>query len=247
MEDVRRGGPSPIWWGWARVPEPTGTTTSQGILGHLTAHELLTTTRAVRKRLDLEREVDPALLEGCVDDALQAPQGSNLMRTEFVIVRDPDRIARIGRIYREEFDGFYRQSEAGLFQRVDSDPAHAVQSRRTRDSAEHLAMVMDRVPAIVIPCLTPRLTDGDVLTAKHRLATVYPTVWNFMLAARLRGLGTCWTGMTLGREGEIADIVGIDASAVEQVCMIPVAHYTGRTFKPAWRPPAGEFIHWDQW
>jgi len=211
------------------------------------AHELITTTRAVRRRLDLDRPVAPELIEACVADALQAPQGSNLMRTEFVVVRDPDRIARIGRIYREEFDRFYRTSETGLFARVDADPRHAAQSRRTRDSAEHLAEVMDSVPAIVLPCLTPRLAEGDVLAAKHRLATVYPTVWNFMLAARLRGLGTCWTGMTLEREAEVAEIVGMDAGAVEQVCMIPVAHHTGSRFRAAWRPPAAGFIHWDTW
>ena len=185
-----------------------------GVRGEIGAHELLTTTRAVRLRLDLEREVDPALL---------------------------------GRIYREEFDRFYRHSDAGLYKRVDADPRHAAQSRRTRDSAEHLAAVMSRVPVIVIPCLTPRLADGDVLAAKHRLGTVYPTVWSFMLAARLRGLGTCWTGMTLGREAEIAEIVGIDPAEVEQVCMIPLAHHTGTTFRPAWRPPAEDFIHWDRW
>lgn len=213
----------------------------------ISAHELITTTRAVRLRLDLERPVAPEILEACVADALQAPQGSNLMRTEFMVVRDPEKIARLGTIYREEFDGFYRASEVGLFKRVDSDDKHAAQSRRTRDSAERLAEVMDRVPAIVIPCLTPRLADGDLLAAKHRLATVYPTVWNFMLSARMRGLGTCWTGMTLGREADVAEIVGIDPEAVEQVCMIPVAYYTGETFRPAWRPPAADFIHWDTW
>lgn len=217
------------------------------VLPGISAHELITTTRAVRLRMNLDRPVAPEVLEACVADALQAPQGSNLMRTEFVVVRDPARIARLGAIYREEFDGFYRASEVGLFQRVDADDRHAAQSRRTRDSAEHLAEVMDRVPAIVIPCLTPRLANGDLLAAKHRLATVYPTVWNFMLSARLRGLGTCWTGMTLGREAEVAEIVGIDPAAVEQVCMIPVAYYTGERFRPAWRPPAEDFIHWDTW
>lgn len=215
--------------------------------GELGAHELITTTRAVRLRLDLERDVDPLLLEACVADALQAPQGSNLMRTEFVIVRDPDRIDRIGRIYREEYDSSYRESDSGLYKRIDRDPRHADQSRRTRDSAEHLARVMSRVPALVIPCLAPRLADGDVLAAKHRLGTVYPTVWNFMLAARLRGLGTCWTGMTLSRESDIAEVIGVDQQVVEQVCLIPVAHYTGERFRPAWRPPPSEFIHWDSW
>lgn len=243
MEGATPVARSLTWWGWGAMSDPISPSTGEGI----SAHELITTTRAVRRRLDLGREVDPAVLEACVADALQAPQGSNLLRTEFVIVRDPTRIAKIGRIYREEFDGFYRESETGLFQRVDENPDHASQSRRTRDSAERLANVMDRVPVIVIPCLSPRLAEGDVLTAKHRLATVYPTVWNFMLGARLRGLGTCWTGMTLGREEEIAHIVGMDSTNVEQVCMIPLAYYTGTSFKPAWRPPAGEFIHWDTW
>lgn len=91
----------------------------------VSAHELITTTRAVRLRLDLERPVAPELLEACVADALQAPQGSNLMRTEFMVVRDREKNARLGTIYREEFDGFYRGSEVGLFKRVDSDGKHA--------------------------------------------------------------------------------------------------------------------------
>lgn len=243
MADEPRDVRSPDWRGsdMSAVGEPTT------VRPEISAHELITTTRAVRLRLDLERPVSSELLEACVADALQAPQGSNLMRTEFVVVRDRDKVAQLGTIYREEFDGFYRTSEVGLFNRQDSDPVHAAQSRRTRDSAEHLAEVMDRVPAIVIPCLTPRLEGGALLAAKHRLATVYPTVWNFMLSARLRGLGTCWTGMTLGREADVAEITGIDPDAVEQVCMIPVAHHTGERFKPAWRPPAADFIHWDTW
>lgn len=43
----------------------------------LTADEVLTTTRAVRRRLDLERPVDPELVRECVRIALQAPAGSN--------------------------------------------------------------------------------------------------------------------------------------------------------------------------
>jgi len=44
---------------------------------NLDPDQLLTTTRSVRKRLDLERPVEREVLEECLDVALQAPTGSN--------------------------------------------------------------------------------------------------------------------------------------------------------------------------
>lgn len=213
----------------------------------LSAHELLTTTRAVRKRLDLDRPVDRRLVEACVDDALQAPQGSNSPRTHFVVLDDRASIAAVAAIYREQFEQQYVASSAGVFQREEADVRHAEQNRRTQDSVRYLAEHLAEVPVLVIPCITPRLDAVDELPAKQRLATVLPTVWSFMLAARLRGLGTCWTGMTLPREREVAEIAQIPADDVEQVAVLALAHHTGTSFRPAWRPPAADFLHWDAW
>ena len=39
-----------------------------------TVDHLLTTTRSVRKRLDLARPVEPEIIEQCLEIAIQAPQ-----------------------------------------------------------------------------------------------------------------------------------------------------------------------------
>lgn len=213
----------------------------------LSAQDLLTTTRAVRKRLDFDRAVPEELLRECVDVALQAPQGSNKLKTEFLIVRDPRLIEEVGRIYLEVYEADYETRADGMFQRVDPLEASQEQNQRTAPSVRYLAENMSRVPAMVIPCTTPRLDADPWPRAKSRLATIFPTTWNFMLAARLRGLGTCWTGMGLQREHDIAEILGIPYESVEQTALIPVAYTIGDEFKPAWRPPAEDFIRWDRW
>ena len=79
------------------------------------------------------------------------------------------------------------------------------------------------------------------------LANVLPAMWSFMLAARARGLGTCWTTLHLMMEQQVADIVGIPFDAVQQVCLSPLAYTIGTDFKPASRPLADTIIHWDEW
>ena len=51
---------------------------------------VLTTTRSVRKRLDLTRPVEPEVIQRCIEIALQAPTGSNLQGWRFMVVTDPD-------------------------------------------------------------------------------------------------------------------------------------------------------------
>ena len=54
----------------------------------LTPDELLSTTRAVRKRLDFERPVERELVDECLALAQQAPNGSNAEPWRFVVVTD---------------------------------------------------------------------------------------------------------------------------------------------------------------
>mgnify|MGYP003417214661 FL=1 len=72
---------------------------------HLTSDELLATTRAVRKRLDFEREVEPEVIDECLDAALQAPTGSNAQGWHFLVVRDPKLRLGLAELYREAFSG----------------------------------------------------------------------------------------------------------------------------------------------
>ena len=58
---------------------------------------LLTTTRAVRRRLDLDRPVPRELVLECVSIAQQAPTGGNSQGWGFVVVTDEDKRAQARR------------------------------------------------------------------------------------------------------------------------------------------------------
>ncbi|MFK8024670.1 MAG: nitroreductase family protein [Ilumatobacter sp.] len=213
----------------------------------LTPDQLLTTTRAVRKRLDYDRPVERADIVDCVRIAMQSPSGSNNMTMQFVVVTDEAKRAAIGEIYSKCFD-IYRDSPmyAGALKK-DTETEQAQQDRVT-DSAEHLAATMGQAPALVIACTATGRLDGlPAMQAASVMGNVLPAMWSFMLAARARGLGTAWTTVGLMMEREIADVVGIPFDDVAQVCLSPLAHTKGTDFKPAMRPDPETIIHWDAW
>ena len=67
----------------------------------LSADEVLTTTRSVRRRLNLEKEVSPEILKECLNIALQAPTGSLRQDWHFVVSTDRDQCREVGAIYQE--------------------------------------------------------------------------------------------------------------------------------------------------
>ncbi len=214
----------------------------------LTPDELLSTTRAVRKRLDYSRPVEDHLIRECVAAAMQAPSGSNNMTMRFVVVRDPGTKQRIGEIYRQCY-AIYQQLDGVYIRSIDKgDDAANAQQQRSADSADHLGEHMGDAPALVIPCTVGARVDGaPAMLAASMLGNVLPATWSFMLAARARGLGTCWTTVHLMMEQQVADVLGIPFESVQQVCLTPVAYTVGTDFKPAVRPEPDTIIHWDRW
>jgi nitroreductase len=207
--------------------------------------ELLTTTRAVRKRLDLDRPVPLDLVRECLEIALQAPSGSNRQGWEWIVVTDPEARAQIGEYYRRSFE-VYAASKVSADALYKDDPDRAEVQRRVGDSAVYLAERMGEVPVLVIPCL--RL-DGGELGAGNQAAvwgSLLPAAWSYCLAARARGLGTAWTSLHLVYEREVAELLGLP-SDVRQGALIPTAYYSGETFKPAPRVPLDEVLHVDRW
>ncbi|MEO3870804.1 nitroreductase family protein [Nonomuraea sp. B12E4] len=207
--------------------------------------ELLTTTRSVRKRLDLTRPVDPALVRECLEVALQAPTGGNRQNWHWIVVTDPELREAIGDYYRRSFQVYYdsRSSAGALFQ---DDAARAATQRRVSASARYLGEHMGEAPVLVIGCIElpgGRLPEGN---QAGLWGSLLPAAWSFMLAARARGLGTAWTTLHLAYESEIATLLGIP-SEVRQGVLIPTAHYTGETFSPAPRQPLDEVLHLDRW
>lgn len=210
--------------------------------------ELLSTTRAVRKRLDFERPVPDELIRECIDLAMQSPSGSNSMSMQFVVVRDEAKRQAIGDIYRQCYN-IYKGLDGVYIGSIDKgDEMSNAQQQRSANSADHLGEHMGEAPVLVIACSAAGRLDGQPgLMAASTMGNVLPAMWSFMLAARARSLGTCWTTVHLMMEQQVADVVGIPFDQVQQVCLSPLAYTTGTAFKPAARPLADTIIHWDQW
>lgn len=196
---------------------------------------LLSTTRSVRRRLDLDRPVEPEKILECLRLAVQAPTGSNRQGWRWMIITDPAKKAELARLYRETGEGYLRAAAA----RGGSDP----QTRRVHESAVYLAENLERVPVHVIPCIQGRPEPGR---EAGFFGSILPAAWNFMLALRSRGLGAAWTTLHLAKEAEAADLLGIPAD-VTQAALLPVAYYKGDDFQPAARPPVEDITYWDTW
>lgn len=212
----------------------------------LTVDQLLATTRAVRKRLDLSRRVDPSLLRECMELAVQAPTASNRQDWHFVFVTDAEQRSALAELYRRSY-ARYRTS-AGYAGRVGgADPARVAVQQHVAASADHLAEVLHDVPVLLVPCVRRRLPPDASQAAQASLyGSILPAVWSFMLAARSRGLGTAWTTLHLAHEEEAASILDLPYAEVTQTALIPVAHHTGTTFRPAPRQPLDEVVSFDR-
>lgn len=212
----------------------------------LTPDELLTTTRTVRKRLDLQRPVPEPLVRECLEIALQAPSGSNRQSWQWVVVFDAEKRAAIGEYYRKAVEQ-YLGSPGAAGKLFADDPDRSVVQRRVGDSVAYLGEHMGQVPVHVIPCLS--VGRGGKLSSDNQAGlwgSLLPAAWSYMLAARSRGLGTAWTTLHLNYEREVADVLGLPGD-VRQGVLIPTAYYTGDSFAPAPRGSLDEVLHVDVW
>lgn len=212
---------------------------------NLSADEVLTTTRSVRKRLDMDRPVDRAVVEEALEIALQAPTGSNRQGWHWVVVEDGPTKEALAEVYRTNFRA-YASMEGPSYGEGDS---RAERQDAVRTSAQHLADTFHEAPMMVIPCIWARLDGVDVPTAAGAWGSLLPAVWSFMLALRERGLGSAWTTLHLpnGGEQKAADLLGIPFDKVTQAGLFPVAYTKGTDFKPAKRQPLADVVHWDRW
>jgi len=211
----------------------------------LTVDQVLSTTRTVRKRLDFNRPVPTELVEECLRLAQQAPIASNFFHPHFVIVTDPEKRAAIGRIYKRAWDGCVPMLY--LLNEKIGDPAHAAQQPRVFASAAYLAEHIAEVPMLVIPCMSPRPDGQPPWIAACLWGSVVPAAWSFMLAARARGLAAAWTQIHVMFEEEVAAVLGISYADVAQAAILAVAYPRGTEFKPVYREPLENYLHYDAW
>ena len=213
----------------------------------LSADEVLTTTRSVRRRLNLEKEVSPEILKECLNIALQAPTGSLRQDWHFVVSTDRDQCREVGTIYQEVWTKMVTDDYLNASASRQGEKGDQASWLNMMGSARHLAETFPEVPAIFVPCISGRLEGADAMTQAVKWGSVIQAAWSFMLAARNRGLGTCWTTVHLQREEEVADILGIPFASIQQVAVSPVAHTVGTSFKSGRRKPTAEFVHFNGW
>jgi nitroreductase len=198
----------------------------------------LTTTRAVRRRLDLERAVDLEVVLDCLDLALQAPTGGDAQGWRWIVVTRPSTRARMRDIYVEAL-----ADASGGHRRDGSGPS----GNRMLDDAWHLATHLDRVPVLVVACIRGRLTPERTLAqAAALLGSIYPAVWSLQLALRSRGLASVMTTVHLQRHEEMAELLGIP-DGVTQAALVPIAHLLGDDLHPARRRPVRQVAFPDHW
>ena len=199
---------------------------------------LLATTRAVRKRLDLERPVPRAIIDACLELAVQAPTGSNSQTWRWVVVDDAGKRRALAHLYRKGAESYLSGA---------SQQAGDAQTQRVFESAMYLMDHLHEVPVHVIPCLAGRPPeDAPVLVLGPTFGSIFPAVWSFQLALRARGLGSTLTTLHLQEEKAAAELLGIPDDVL-QVALLPVAYTKGTEFKPARRPPVANITHWNTW
>ncbi|HEX5144343.1 MAG TPA: nitroreductase family protein [Mycobacterium sp.] len=212
----------------------------------LSPDDLLTTTRAVRRRLDFDRPIDLELITECIGIALQAPSGSNRQGWHWIVVTDPGQRSRIAELYRSAFDEYRRTAthSGSLYaEGGQQDPSR----RRIADSVQYLADNLHRVPVLL---LTGIMAPGSAVlpdtSAASMWGSLFPAVWSYMLAARARGLGTVWTDLHLRHEREMAEILGLPGD-LRQGPLVPTAYSIGTDFRPGTRVPVTDVLHVDRW
>ncbi|MFT4563371.1 MAG: nitroreductase [Gammaproteobacteria bacterium] len=214
-----------------------------GDLDLATCDKLLTTTRSVRLRFDLNRPVEPELIEQCLEIALQAPSQTNTQQWHFVVITDAAKRAALADIYRRSFESYWQASVAKAPEAFEN-PSKSVQ--RMIESAEFLTANLQDVPVHVLFCSSGDLVNLPLFEQASAYGSIIPAAWSFMLAARARGIGCCWTTVHLMDAAAAADVLGLPAD-VTQAALLPVAYYKGRDFKLAERLPLRDVMHWNSW
>lgn len=213
---------------------------------------VLTTTRAVRRRLDFSRPVERELIERCIDIAIQAPTALHGETWHFIVITEQCQRAAVAQIYRRAGEG-HRSGALSLDPYLASLRAEKPEAPRFADqqrmfsSGAHLVRHMQDVPVLILACIEGRVENAGPGAQASLYGSIFPAVWSLMLAFRARGIGSVMTTQHIGHfEQDMATAVGLPDD-MTQVALLAVAYFTGSDFKPANRAPARERIHWERW
>jgi nitroreductase len=197
-------------------------------------NEALYTTRAMRrvKPDPIPEESVKAML----DAAIRAPSGGNNQNWRFVTVTDPALKAPLGDLYRDAWAILQQTVYKKAFDRAEA--VGDEQTMRIRSSSAWLAENFEQVPLWVF-----FFSRNDPTGA-----SIFPGVWNMMLAARGLGIGTCLTTIAgIFKSDEVFEILGVptDKGWVNNAA-VSAGYPLGR-WGTAKRRPANEVVFSERW
>ena len=209
----------------------------------LSSDELLATTRSVRKRLDFDRPVERSVVEDCARLAFQAPNGSNQQGWAWLFVDDPALRIGVADLYRKGLEDHQRRDRTG---EIEPDRSNPIQQRISASVAYLLERMQD-APVLLVPLVARRYGSDSTFQQASKWGSMLPAVWSFMLALRDRGMGSAWTTLSLYREAEMDDLLGIPSGEWTQGGLFPIAYTKGTDFKAADRSQSESRIFWNTW
>ncbi|HEY5683912.1 MAG TPA: nitroreductase family protein [Acidimicrobiia bacterium] len=196
--------------------------------------EALYTTRAMRRV-----SPDPVPLESVaamLDAAVRAPSGGNTQNWRFMVVTDPATRARLGPLYRTAFD----RLQQTVYQRSWS---------RARETGDEATLRIIRSSAWLadnfeqVPLWLMAFSRNDPTGA-----SIYPAVWNAMLAARGHGIGTCLTTILgIFEAEEVFEVLGVPTDRGWTMNAAVSCGYPLGRWSRAERTPAHEVAYADSW
>lgn len=213
---------------------------------------VLKTTRSVRLRLDLERPVPAALIEEALGIALQAPTGANTQTWRFLIVTEAAKKQALAEFYRRAAQAYVEGKTAmtrtgvSMLREYAADDPRQQQREAMIKSGGHLMENLEKVPAMIIPCIESRFEHEDVFTQASMWGSILPATWSLMLALRARRVASAWTTLHLYYEREVAALLGIPEHYT-QAALLPIAWLKGGDLKPAGRLPVNQVSYWEHW
>jgi nitroreductase len=197
--------------------------------------EAMTTQRAIRRLKD--DPVDDALLLRMLELAQKAPTGSNQQNWEFMIVRDRTVKQKLGRL-----NGSVFRLYGAIGRRVARDDPKMLRIiEAVQWQADHFA----DIPVVVVFCLRGLRVPFPPVAATSYYGSIYPSVQNFLLAARSAGLGAALITLPLWSTFLARRALGLPWS-VTPCAVVPVGWPRGR-YGPTTRRPVGEVVHLDRY
>jgi len=201
--------------------------------------EALYTTRAMRRVS--EEKIPEEIIQQMVDAAIRAPSGSNRQGWKFIVVTDETVKNQLGDAYRDAWSYYIKEfygnnADMGASQVVDSEKQDQVV--RISNSAAWLAENYHKVPALFVV-----LSRNDPTGS-----SIYPAIWNLMLAGRAHKVGTCLTTVLGMFNSEKAfEILNIPSDKGWQINAIITAGYPLGKWDVAKRTPVNEVTYLNSW